>query len=320
MHDLLWSLIPWGYQILLALEALRSPALNVFFAFITDVGGEFGYLALLTTVYWCIDKTVGQGMAYAYLLTATLNTWLKDLWRIPRPHRPEIEPQLEAAGIEARLTSLRHLDSPAFPSGHTQGAFTGWGYLAARFRRRWLWVVAPVMAILIGFSRMYLGVHFPQDVLVGACVGVLYLVAWLWIEPRLRAWSRQMPPARRYLVTTALPLTVLLLHPVEGTATALGALLGLGIGFVLETETLRFSVAGTWQQRVLRALIGLFAIFVTYFSLSALFGLFDERTGEILALVWRTLRYGLVGFIGAWGVPWLLIKFGLMERDTASTP
>jgi membrane-associated phospholipid phosphatase len=315
MHELLWILVPWGYRALLALEALRTPALNVIFAFITDVGGEFGYLTLLTTVYWCVNKIVGQGMAYAYLLTATLNTWLKDIWLIPRPHRPEIEPQLEAAGIEERLTSLRHLDSPAFPSGHAQGAFVGWGYLAARFRRRWLWIVAIVMAVLISFSRMYLGVHFPQDVLAGAFVGLLYLIAWLWIEPRLRLWSRRMPRARRYLVTAALPLIVLFLHPVEGTATALGTLLGLGIGFVLESETLRFSVDGPWQQRILRALLGLFLIFVTYFSLSALFGLFDERTGETLALVWRTLRYGLVGFVGAWVVPWVLIKVGLMAQE-----
>ncbi len=313
MKDLLWNLIPWGYQVLLSLEGMRSDLLNLFFAVITDVGSEIGYLVILTLIYWCVDKRVGQGLAYAHLFTATLNCWLKDLWRIPRPDDPALEDLLRRAGIAGRVQPLRHESSPSFPSGHTQGAMVAWGYMAYSFKKVWFWVLAILMIALIGFSRMVLGVHYPQDVIGGLIVGAVYLVLWLWAEPYVRRWLSSLRVGWRYLLAVLAPLVVLLIHPVEATATTMGAVLGLGVGFVLEGQTLRFGTEGRWWQRVLRGALGLVGIAVTYGGLSALFALWDAG-GPFAELAWRVIRYALLGFVGGWVLPWLFTVIGLAPR------
>ncbi|MEA3308921.1 MAG: phosphatase PAP2 family protein [Chloroflexota bacterium] len=315
MQSFLWNLIPWGYTVLLAIENFRTALLDLIFPIITDFGGEKGYLIILAVVYWSVNKSIGEGLAYSYLFTATLNSWLKALWQIPRPDSTALEETLNRADISDRLQPLLHESSPSFPSGHTQGAFAAWGYMAARFQRTWFWIAASIIATLIAFSRMYVGVHFPQDILAGFAVAVGYLLLWLWLEPRVQAQLDKMSTGGRYALAILTPLLVLLVYPVDGTATPLGALIGLGIGFVLERETLHFKVAGTWWQRVLRSVVGMVLVFITYFGLSALFGLFDEQMGAVMELIWRIIRYGLVGFVGGWGAPWALMQLGLLKAE-----
>jgi membrane-associated phospholipid phosphatase len=315
MGDFLWDIIPWGYQVLLDVEGMRNDFLNAVFPIITDIGSEIGYLVILTVIYWCINKQAGLGLAYAYLFTATLNTWIKDIWHMPRPDDPALESVLEQAGITRRLTPLRHETSPSFLSGHTQGAVVSWSYMAYRFKKAWFWVVATIIVILIGFSRMYLGVHFPQDVIGGLVVGVIYLLLWLPAEPYVRARLSELTPRRRYGLAVFVPLAVLIVHPVKDTASAMGAAIGLGLGFVLEGQTLRFTVEGEWWRRVLRGILGLVVVLIAYLGLSALFGPFDESMGAAMAIVWRAIRYALVGFAGGWVAPWLFTASKLAKRE-----
>ena len=101
MEHWLWRLIPWGYQVLLNLEGMRSGLLNVVFSIITDLGSNLGYLVVLLLIYWCIDKRGGRGLAYGSLLSATLNIWLKHIWDIPRPDDVALDGVLQEAGIVA---------------------------------------------------------------------------------------------------------------------------------------------------------------------------------------------------------------------------
>ena len=318
MTEILWELIPWGYQVLLQIERWRTDLLDAVFPIITDIGGEIGYLIILSLVYWCVNKSIGKRLSYAYLFTATLNAWLKAIWRIPRPDSPALEPELQKANLSARLQPIRHETSLSFPSGHTQGAVVAWGYMAVRFARRWFWIVAVAMIGLIAFSRMYLGVHFPQDVIAGLVIGLLYVALWLWAEPRLHRWIATISVRQRYALAALVPLGVLLIHPVKDTATTLGAITGMGVGYVLESETLRFTVAGPFWQRAARAIVGLLLLILAYVGLSALFGLFDEQMGMTMAIIWRTLRYSLIGFVGSWIVPWSQMRVGLFKREKTS--
>ncbi len=315
MSDLLWELIPWGYRWLLLIEGHRTGSLTLAFKLITDVGSEVGYIFTITLLAWCFDKSVGQGISYIYMFTATCNTWLKHIWLIPRPGHSGVETILQRAGIESRLTPLRQELSTAFPSGHTQAAVAGWGYMGARFRRLGVWILAVAMMTLIGFSRLYLGVHYPQDVIAGALFGAATLLLWLPLEPRVRAWLGARPLWQRYALAIGAPLSALLVMPIADTATPLGTIIGLSLGFIVEGETLNYSVRGPLRQRVLRALAGWAVVLPTYFGLSVLFGYFDASMGATMALFWRMLRYGLTGFVGAWGAPWFFLRLNLAEKE-----
>jgi membrane-associated phospholipid phosphatase len=314
VEHLLWSLIPWGYQVLLTLETVRSGPLNVVMSIITDLGSNIGYLVVLSVVYWCVDKRAGRGLAYGSLVSATLNVWLKYIWNIPRPDNAVLEGVLRQAGIARRVAPLREATLPSFPSGHAQGAAVTWGYVAHRAyvgtpRRRWIWPAAATLIALVAFSRLYLGVHFPQDVIAGLAIGAGYLVVWLWAEPRVRTWLAVVPAGWRYALAVIAPMAMLLLQPGEDTAAATGALIGLGVGYLIEEQTLCFAVVGSWWQRALRGAFGLVLTLVAYFGLRALFGLVRVEGG--VSLGWRTLRYALLGLTGAWGVPRAFVWSGL---------
>jgi hypothetical protein len=97
----------------------------------------------------------------------------------------------------------------------------------------------------------------------------------------------------------------------------MGAILGLGVGFVLESQTLRFETGGRWWQLVLRGALGLVGIAVTYGGLSVLFALWDGG-GMFAELAWRVIRYALLGFVGGWVLPWLFTVIGLAPKTHAA--
>jgi membrane-associated phospholipid phosphatase len=317
MEEWLWDILPWGYQILLDIEAWRNGLLDVIFPFITDFGSAFGYVVIFSVVYWCVDKTVGQGLMFAYLYTSVINAWIKFYFMIPRPDDPRIEEILNKAGIRDRLSPIRHETSPSFLSGHTQGALVVWGYLMYHIKKTWFRVLALIIIALIGFSRMYLGVHFPQDVIGGLVVGVVYLVLWIALEPKVRGWLVKQTLGLRYALAVLVPLAFWLVYPVSAIAEPMGAALGLGVGYLLEGQTVGFSAGGSAGRRVLRAVVGLVIVVAAYFSLSMLFGTFDETMGEQMEAVWRLVRYAIIGFGGGWFMPWLFVKTGLAEQESA---
>ncbi|MCJ7530285.1 MAG: phosphatase PAP2 family protein [Anaerolineales bacterium] len=316
MTNILWQILPWGYQVLLSIEAMRNGFFNIIFPIITEIGGELGYLFILTVVYWSVNKSIGQGLAYAYMVSGVIITWLKAIWGIPRPDSSAIEDALKQAGISRRLMPLAHETSPAFPSGHAFQATISWGYMAAAFKNPWCWVLAVIMALLIGFSRMYLGVHYPQDVLAGWGFGIIYLVIWWLAEPYIRAWFSKLAVGWRYTLAVLVPLILLTIYPAHDSSSAMAAIIGLGIGFVLEGQTIRFTTTGSLQQRVLRAFVGLVPLVVLFLGLRVLFGLFDESMGPAMSIVWHVIRYALIGFLAAWGAPWLFVRFGMAKQET----
>jgi membrane-associated phospholipid phosphatase len=316
MENLLWQLVPWGYEILLQIEAWRTSLLDPFFSAITELGGERFYIILFAIVYWCFSKPIGVGAALAALFSATFNAWLKALFDIPRPVSPALEDTLKQAGIIPRLTALFEETSPSWPSNHAQGSTVMWAYLAVRARRAWLWVVAVVLIALVAFSRMYGGVHFPQDVIGGVLLGVIFLALWFALEPRVSSLLASLSGGAIIGLSLGIPLVLLLILRLEDAITPMGATMGMGAGYVWQSRTANFSPAGVWWKRVLRAILGLVLVFAVYLGLSALFGTFDESVGEFLGHALRTFRYALVGLTGFYAAPWLFLRLGLAERET----
>ena len=316
MTNILWQILPWGYQVLLSIEAMRNGFYNYFFSIITVIGGNLGYLFILAVVYWSVNKSIGQRLAYTYMFSVVISTWLKALWGIPRPDSPAIENALEQAGITKRLAPLAHEVSPAFPSRHAFQAIISWGYMAIKIKKAWFWVLAVIMPLEIGFSRLYLGVHYPQDVIAGWIFGIIYLIIWWLAEPYIRNQLSKLGLGWRYALAVVVPLFLLLIYPVHDSSSAMGAIIGLGIGFVLEGQTIHFSVSGSLPQRVWRAFVGFVSILILFLGLKLFFETFDESVGAAMSIAWHVIRYALIGFLAAWGAPWLLVRFGMAKQET----
>jgi hypothetical protein len=205
----------------------------------------------------------------------------------------------------------------------------------ARFQgRRTLLVVMPILVVLVAVSRVYLGVHYPGDVLWGVAIGLVVLVLYNRLGPALAARLRGLSwPTHLILaaITSAIAfgLVALMLAVPPGAmagsgplyeearrdalkdgATAAGLLFGLWLGLVWETQQVRFGVAGPLGQRLLRYVLGLIGLLAIWLGLRLIF----PTEPQALGLFLRMVRYAAAMFwaIGLW--PWLFVRLGLGQH------
>lgn len=281
------ALMEWGLKVIAWFQQ-ASPALDWPFRVFTFMGEEEFFLILLPLIYWCLDRQTGARLTIAFLLCAYTNAVVKTLAAQPRP--PDYAP--------GRVKTLWEASGYGFPSGHTQSAVVVWGYLASQVRRRWLWALAAVMVLFIPLSRIYLGVHFPHDVLGGYLIGLALLVLYLWLEPKAEAWLAERSLPWQLGLAVGIPLLLVLLFPTQDGVTEGATLMGMTVGFVLERRWVRFEVAGPAWKRALRFLLGFVVLFALWMGLRIAFA------GLEPALLFRFVRYGLVGLWGGLGAPW----------------
>jgi len=295
------GILNWGIRVIQWLQQF-SPTLDAPFKALTFLGNEEFILLFLPFVYWCLDRRTGARLTALYLLSAYFNTAAKALVDQPRP-------------FEYAPGQVLQLDDPGgggLPSGHTQNIVVAWGYLASQFRRAWLWVLAAALMVLVPLSRLYLGVHFPQDLLGGYLLGALLLALFLWLDPLFEPWLERKGLAWQLALAIGVPLLLVLLLPTEDTSvTATAALLGMGVGFVLERRWVGFDSGGAWWKRALRFLAGGVVFVSLYAGLKVAFAALDPS--EAMALVLRFVRYAILGLFGGLGAPWAFVMLGLAE-------
>lgn len=309
MGEWLESLVPWGIEVILWVQSLSNPFLDAVFGALTFLGNEEFYLLALPILYWCIHKRIGVALGYLSLLSAWVNDLIKYLFTIPRPGAFDTRVRVLAKGI-----------GPSFPSGHSQNAVANWGYLAYRFRNWVFTLIAVLLIVGIGLSRIVLGVHFPQDVIGGWLIGLVLLVVYIWAEPPVERWLAKQSMATQIILAVGVPVLLIFLHPSDveglyppaGSITPMSALAGFGLGVIMERQTIRFSVAGAWWRRGLRFLVGLIIVALVYLGPSLIMP--DDLAYGLEAII-RFVRYALVGWTVTFLCPWLFVRLGLAGQE-----
>ncbi len=154
-------------------DFLRNPVTDPVVSLFTKLGDHGLLFIALTALLLLFPKTRRAGVAAAFGLLFSLlftNVLLKHL--VGRP-RPWVDfPQLVPLVFEG--------DPNSFPSGHSSAAFAFAAALVGASRYRWMKAAAPILAACMALSRLYVGVHYPTDVLAGVLVGVLAgVLGWL---------------------------------------------------------------------------------------------------------------------------------------------
>lgn len=291
-------ILDWGVQIILWWQRF-SPALDAPFKALTWTGDAAFYILFLPILLWTVDRKIAVRLTLAFLISGLLNAVAKLLAAQPRPF--EYDP---------RVIAIVPAAGGGLPSGHTQNAVVVWGYLALTYRRRWLTALAVVLLVLVPLSRVYLGVHFPSDLLGGYLLGGLVLwLFWRAQDPVAARWTR-LPLAVQIALGGCIPLLIWALYPVpdEDVPRLAAALLGMAIAFPLERRWVRFETASVWRQRALCLLLGLIGVAVFYVGLKAALGAWAALPG------WRLARYAALGVWAILGAPWLFVRLGLAPR------
>lgn len=163
-------------------ESIRCPALTYFFGFFSLFGEPTVFAVVVILVYWLANARTGEQLALSALTSLPVNVALKLVVARPRPYAAGAVSRLD---VDTPLFSTVGLgDNVSFPSGHSQCAANYLCGVSAHARRTWVWAIASVCTLLVMCSRLYFGVHYPTDVLLGAFLGIVIAVCWELIYTR----------------------------------------------------------------------------------------------------------------------------------------
>ena len=241
------------------LSDLRTPAGDFFFQQITYLGQEIFVVAVICWLYWCVSKKSAYILGFSYFLSGLLIQALKITFRVPRPWKLD-------SSFKAVESALPEATGYSFPSGHTQSITALFGTLALSARKKWQTVLCFVIIFLVGFSRMYLGVHTPLDVSVSFALSLLSaILCWYIFNKKEFIWTKPFILALILGICSLLLCAYSLALNTSGTINvdysmdclkASGAGCAFAIGYYVETTRIRFEIADTWKKRILRFLIG----------------------------------------------------------------
>jgi hypothetical protein len=204
---------------------------------------------------------------------------------------------------------IDHAEGYGIPSGHSQNAIVFWGVIAQWIGTAGGWIAAILLMLLIGISRIYLGVHFPTDVFVGWAIGIAILGTYLVVGKRVEDWLGGLSLTAQILLALLLPLLLLVIQPNDVMVQVTGTLAGIAVGVALTMRYLKFDAGGLIWKRAVRFLLGVAVVAAIYFGLRFIF----PGEGESLYAAFRFVRYGLVGLWISLGAPWLFLRLGLAE-------
>lgn len=294
------AFLEWNMEVLRAIAALRSGALDAFNALITHLGEETLFMVVLMFVFWCVDKRRGYYLMMVGFAGTVLNQMLKIMACIPRPWILDPDfPIVESARAQATGYS--------FPSGHAQNAVGTFGGLAATEKRKAVKIACMAPAVLVPFSRLYLGVHTPFDVVTASLCALALLFALL---PVYRAMERK--PGMFVIVWCVMILFTFVLmdyaetrlmlaesqgmteadltnfaHAVKNANCMLGASLGGLAVYVLDEKFTRFDTGAVWWAQGIKLALGLALVVAVKAALKAPLYAWLGAAGDIV-------RYGMM--------------------------
>lgn len=251
-------------DILYALEKIRTPFWNGVMSAVTQLGGEVIFIVASVVVFWCVSKWEGYYLMTIAFCGTVLNQFLKLICRVPRPWvRDPNFTIVESARAEATGYS--------FPSGHTQNAVGLFGGMARWGGRRWVRLGLTALALIIAFSRMYLGVHTPADVGVSL---VLAAALVLGLYPLMRR-AQEKPRYMGYVLAAMLVVSGAFVVFVEtcgfpadmdaenlasGIGNAwkmLGAVAGMTLAWLLDRRYIHFETQAVWWVQAIKVAVGM---------------------------------------------------------------
>ena len=306
---------------LYALESIRNPVMNAVMLAVTYFGSEWLFIAAAIIVYWCVSKKYGYYLMATGMIGTTICQVLKISFQVPRPwiRDPAFTP------VEAALSGARDY---SFPSGHTQNVTSVLGGVARFTGKKAVRIVCIVLVVLVAFSRMYLGVHYPTDVAAGLICGlilvfalypvfeksgdsirgivivfcaaaVLALAAALVVE--FRVWSADIDAER-------------LAETVKTLSMMYGCTIAVIIGAPIERKKIHFDTHAPWWAQILKVVLGLAVVVGLRVGLKPLLALLLGGSSVAVAI-----RYGLMVLfvLDVWPLtfPWFSGGCRLRKRE-----
>jgi len=242
------SVLQWGLEFIRAVQTVSNPALTLTMRLITAMGGLVIFLPVLLVLYWCVNEKKGLRLCLMLIISVWVNLSLKFFFDQPRPFFEGYDPSVGIIG--ERMGGM--------PSGHAQNALIVFFILASWVKKNWVYVCAASLCLLIGFSRIYLGVHFPTDVLAGWIIGGIILSGYFLLNARIETLLEKGGFRTGVISSAALSFIMILYLPGRELLMPGGAVLGLGAGYCINKKYIGFSSNALFEKTGLKKYLALF--------------------------------------------------------------
>ncbi len=275
----------WGLEFIRNVQSFSSPALTAVIKAITFLGNPEFCIVVILLLLWCIDEKKGFRICLLLGLSTGLNSVIKSMLRVPRPYQ-----------VDSSVMLLQEADY-ATPSGHAQNSAVMWPFFAKNInalqKQKYNVIkllIAFVFPLLIGFSRIYLGVHYPSDVLAGWCIGFLIILCEFVLGERFAKFFGTLRRSLKILICFA-PCFLFLC--IDKTRIDMPAFIfGLAVGRIYITESGGFSAKeGRFYQKIIRFFVGVVIAGIVYYLLN-----FAKEFDQIS----RYARFIQFCFLGWW--------------------
>ena len=311
--------------------------LDTLIKILTYFGDTVFYVACVSIIYWCISEKIGKSLAGALLTSAYTNTFLKGIFGLARPY--QILPNVYNV---QETTAIRHITTAngfSFPSGHAQSSGAFWSALSMlswRTKIKWLFSIVLMSSVFmipfIAFTRVYLAVHWPLDVVFGAIIGVIIGIGYISLEGRLTSslstWSFQ-----KQIIGVIILVTILLLASsgvtlvtayIRGAYLPLidpqvaapqdiitymgfslitascgnyvGVIGGLLIGIVLDKRFVNFKTGSGFFRKITRVILGLSTVLMIYLITKIIMDIITDMVSVTMISAILKISLDFIGF------------------------
>lgn len=296
------------FTILMFFQQLANPFLDFVSQFFTFFGESIPVIVIVLAIYWCDNKSRGFSLFMTLASSLIFVNIIKPIFHVARPFvkHPEIQGK--------RISTATGF---SFPSGHTTTASTFYTSLALGTKNKKRWITAAiVLSVIVGISRMYLGVHWPTDVLAGFIIGLL--ASFLLYNFFTNFFEHKnceitcLVVGLLCLVTSITFTVILTLNPelkinfsdlMKSLALTTGGLLGV----YWDKTKINFSTSGSLGKKAVRFLVGLMGLLI----ISCIKFLFPGN----LYFIGSLLKYSLIGLWATALFPFIAIKLNLMNHE-----
>lgn len=268
-------------QIIEALQKLSTPILDYIMRIITEGGDVTIAIVIGVSLFWLVDKKFAYKLMLTFLVSAGINGGIKQFTNKNRPYQ------------DGAKAILQRTEGSSMPSGHSQNIAVISTMVTFEYKEKlWVKILFPALFILVPLSRMYLGQHYLEDVLVGMALGVIIGIGGLYLLNKFDGYED-------YIGLALIPVLLILMvffRRENQIYVAGGSLIGLSVGYFLEKRYVDYDVKAPFWQQVIKLVIGLGVAFGLKEGLKILFALVKEKSNILDAF-----RYMIVALWASLG-------------------
>jgi len=234
-----------NYDVIEYIQQFRNEFLDSFFWAVSFIIDMPLLMLIIAILYWCVDKKYSVILTISYFIGSILNGLVKIIARTPRPADPRI----------AILYGDSTKSTYSFPSGHSQYASSQATAVSLRTHKsnaknKWiLYLISIIIALLGGFARIYLGVHFWEDVVAGLAMGVVLMLLLIWAISKIKneLW---------YIAFLAPLYIIMIFQPDHSLYGFVGILTGVIVGYLIEKKHINMQYGKNTKSNIFRVVFG----------------------------------------------------------------